>query len=537
MEEAARILIAGKPDGFGKMISNVITEHLRQKYACRVTFAVYADELLKLARSRVFDVFIVIADSISFGAENSSPFPEKQAEMVLELIRHLKRLHHIPVLTLHGHGDTDFGEKIDAADLSLKYPRIFDELRAAVQGIFEGKFDEKAAERRKLVSGRSRGTVLIVDDDAAFCLVCKAFLESTGFKSHMAHSAAQAVSILKKIKTDILITSLLFAGLSRHYLTPLIKHRFNADVIILANSTEARGRDRENSAGNLLYKPVSASELQDSVERTMRRRHLEKFRQKYGYAGQKIRRADKQPFSKTEYFLSGGRYAAAIIPEEEGLGLMEKLASHRREFEIWPHEPDEREALLPDTQKRCDPNRLLEVFDRLRLMDGCTLDYYLNRFNGFCLPHVYDRRTDSAPVNSHGEFIERFPYRRDRFRHIAVEPSPSGYFQFAVFYNAACQFHLWRHCRFGLTRPVITEKQLKDSLDFISGESRRKEFLKKYSTKPRLGVLACEDLVKVIFIAFNPFQGLYYLHTYIRSNVIEHVDRSKILECDSSFGF
>jgi hypothetical protein len=269
----------------------------------------------------------------------------------------------------------------------------------------------------------------------------------------------------------------------------------------------------------------------------MRRRNLDKFRQKYGYAGKKSRGTKEKQFSKTEYFLSNGRHTAAVIPEKEGLELTGKLESLRKVFGALQDEPGGGGPLPPDRRKWYDPNRFFEVFDRLRPMDGTTLDYYFHRFDGFGLPYVYTRRIDSEPVTDHREFIERFPYLRSRIRHIEVEPSPSGYFQFAVFYSAVCQFHLFRHCRWGLTQPVVTENQLKGSLDFLAGDAKRRELLEKYSFRPRLGVLMCEDLVKVRFIAFNPFRGLYFKHTYIRSNVIEHVDRITLPGCDSRFGF
>jgi hypothetical protein len=167
-------------------------------------------------------------------------------------------------------------------------------------------------------------------------------------------------------------------------------------------------------------------------------------------------------------------------------------------------------------------------------MDGCTLDYYFHRFAGFGLPYVYTRRIDSEPITDHREFIGRFPHPRGRIRHIEVEPSPSGYFQFAVFYNAVCQSHLSRHCRWGMTQPVVSENQLRRTLDFIAGEAKGRELLEKHSIRPRLSVLMWEDVVKVIFIAFNPFRGLYFKHTYIRSNVIEYAGRVKIPDCDIS---
>jgi len=539
IKRQVRILIAGRPDGFGRLVSEVIENHPGQKYDLHLTFAKHADEFLILVRDQVFDVFVVIADSISFSPQTPGPCLEDHEQLVLQLIRHLKGRYDPPVLAVHGWGDADFGEKIDAADCSLKYPRIFDELREALQGLIDGTFDEKAAESRRLASDRRRGSVLIVDDAVTICQVCKSFLESKGFKSHIAHSTEQALSILDKFKPDVVITDLLRPGINGIYLTSLIKKQYDADVIIMTGYTEICDHERavRIGAADLLCRPVGLGELQDSVEKIIRRRNLEKFRQKFGYAGKKNRGTEEKQFSQTEYFLSNGRHTAAIIPEKEGLGLMGKLKSLWKVFRALPDKPDGDGTLPPDRRKRYDPNRFFEVFDRLRPMEGCTLDYYFHRFSGFGLPYVYTRRIDSAPVTDHREFMARFPYQRSRIRHIEVEPSPSGYFQFAVFYNAVCQSHLFGHCRWGLTRPVLTEKQLKDTLDFISGEARRKEFLKKHSTRPRLAVLACEDLAKVIFIAFNPFRGLYHLHTYIRSNAIEHVDRIKILDCDSSFGF
>jgi len=307
----------------------------------------------------------------------------------------------------------------------------------------------------------------------------------------------------------------------------------------MVNSTEACGQQKAigNGAVDLLCKPFELSDLQDSLERLIRRRNLEKFRGKFGYPAKKRADSREKRFSKTEYFLSGGRHTAAIIPEEEGLALLGRVDSLLREFNTLPDEPEGDGILLAGRGKRFDPNRFLEIFDRLHLRDGCTLDCYLYRFDGFKLPYIYARRIDSEPITDHREFIERFPFRRCRIRHIAAEPSPSGYFQFAVFYNTVSQFHLLRHCRLGLTHPVVAQHQLKRALDFIAGEAGRKEIMRKYSLKSRLGVLMCEDVGKVIFIACNPLRGLYFQHTYIRSDAIEHVAEINIPGCDNRSGF
>jgi len=353
---------------------------------------------------------------------------------------------------------------------------------------------------------------------------------------HLAQSTGHAISILNKIRIDVIITGILFPGLDRHLLQRLIKRRFKADVSVMVDSTEASGQQQDTGTGAVDYlcKPFELNDLQDSLERLIRRRNLEKFRLKFGYDGEAEAGTGEKNFSHTEYFLSGGRHTAAIIPEEEGLELMQKLGSLLREFRSLAGEADGDGTLIAGRENRYDPNRLFEVFDRLRPMDGCTLDYCLYRFDEFKLPYIYTRRIDAEPINDHGEFIRRFPHRRCRIGHIEAEPSPSGYFQLAVFYNTVSQFHLSRHCRPGLAHPVVAQDQLQRALDCIAGEAGRREIMRKYSLRSRLGVLMCEDVVKVIFIAFNPSRGLYFQHTYIRSDEIEHVAEIDIPGCDSS---
>jgi hypothetical protein len=118
-----------------------------------------------------------------------------------------------------------------------------------------------------------------------------------------------------------------------------------------------------------------------------------------------------------------------------------------------------------------------------------------------------------------------------------MEPSPYGYFQFALLNHTAEQFHLFRHSPFGFTWPVVSGKQLERILDSIAGNVSGKELQKAREINPRQYVYESEGIVKVGFVAFSPLRGLYLHHTYIQSNLIEHVSRIKIVDCESSLAF
>jgi CheY-like chemotaxis protein len=527
-----RVLIAGEPVGFGGLVSEVIGEHLGQKYDLRVAFAGHVDEVLRLAQDRVLDILIVDVEGIAFDFKVSDPFLEAGKKQMLQLIRNLKSQYGVPVLALYGWGGLDFGERIAEADFSVRHPRIFDELREVVTGLIEGTLDQKAVDMRMPATDRRRGAVLIVDKDKSVCQSYKAFLETKGFESFIALRSDQALEILDQIQVDIVVTGTLMPDVNATELTRLIREKYDSQVIILTDCSKTCDHEKAARMGayDFLYRPVLPEELLDSVERIIRRRKLEKFRRKFGCAGKQIKIVQDGRFSKTEYFLSCGASAAAIIPEKEGLKLMKKLASVRKDFRALLQKRQPGEALDPVNPEIYDPNRLFEVFDRLHPMDGCTLDTFLDRSSGFGLPYVYTRKTSCATVKSPEEFNRRFPHRKDRLRHIEVEPSPSGYFQFAVFNNMVSQFHLFCLHDRGFMQPVVTGRQLKRILDFSVGEALKRELLEERAIKPRMSVWESEGIVIVRFIVSDSAGDLYFQQTYIRSNIIEHVSRSKIVQ-------
>jgi len=533
LKQQIEILITGKPEVFGRLASEVIEAGPGRIYDLRITFAEHVDELLRFVRDREFDIFIVIVGDISFSYETSKPSPETLRKRAMKLIRRLKSRYDKPVLILHGWNDLDFGEKIEGADCSIKHPRIYNKLREAVHEIIEGTFDAKSAQKRMPVPDTGRGTILIVDDDLSTCLDCKAFLDSKGFETRAAHSASQAAAILNQTKIDVVVINVQMPDVSGFKFIRAVKKKYDVDVILITACTETGDYDETqcSETGYPVYSPALPHDMYERIEQIVRRRKLEKFRRKFGIT-KKI-----EEESATEYFISGEASSAGIIPEEERPELMERLASLRNKVGKLPGEYDSCEPFSRHKPEKYHPNRLFEVFDRLHLMDGCTLDCYFNRFSGFGLPYVYSRRTDSAPVESISDFNKQFPHRRDRLRHIEIEPSPYGYFQFALLNHTAEQFHLFRHSPFGFTWPVISRKQLGRIFDSIAGNVSAEELQKARIVNPRQYVWESEGIVKIGFVAFSPLRGLYFHHTYIQSNLIEHVSRIKIVDCESSMAF
>ena len=74
IKRQAEILVTGKPEAFGRLVSEVIEAGPGRTYDLRVTFAEHVDELLRLVRDREFGVFIVIADDIFFSYETSNQY-------------------------------------------------------------------------------------------------------------------------------------------------------------------------------------------------------------------------------------------------------------------------------------------------------------------------------------------------------------------------------------------------------------------------------------------------------------------------------
>jgi hypothetical protein len=110
-------------------------------------------------------------------------------------------------------------------------------------------------------------------------------------------------------------------------------------------------------------------------------------------------------------------------------------------------------------QLEFDVNRYFSVFDHLSIQPGYTLDYvYLRDFGG-AKPVVYAREINADPYDSYEAFVranhseiqgshEKIKHAADYLRHIQIDDTPQGYFQFVVLSIMGDQFYLRWHANY-----------------------------------------------------------------------------------------
>ncbi len=108
-----------------------------------------------------------------------------------------------------------------------------------------------------------RPKILVVEDDTVIRELIHIFLEKSGFQSFTAISAEAALDILKNQEIGIVLTDVQLPGMNGLELTKIIRHRYNADVIIMTGYSldytieEAMAR----GASDLIIKPIRLEDL------------------------------------------------------------------------------------------------------------------------------------------------------------------------------------------------------------------------------------------------------------------------------------
>lgn len=119
-------------------------------------------------------------------------------------------------------------------------------------------------------------TVLVIDDEVAFCDVVCEILNSAGYKSLQAHNAKQAWDVLERVELDIIISDVMMPdtdGLT--FIRRLRAEPRWSDLPIIVASAKATAADRqmaiEAGANGYLVKPFSSDELEAVVSETLLR--------------------------------------------------------------------------------------------------------------------------------------------------------------------------------------------------------------------------------------------------------------------------
>jgi hypothetical protein len=153
-----------------------------------------------------------------------------------------------------------------------------------------------------------------------------------------------------------------------------------------------------------------------------------------------------------------------IVPFEESSRLFECLDLLTGQIGEMPS-PELLSSAEPAAE-RFDVNRFLEVFDNVKLRDGCTLDYVYHNDASWGAPFVYTRKKSDKPLGSLKEYMER--YDKDKkgqncFEHIYFEKTPLGYFQFAQFTISVHLFYRYWHA-YSSQNIIFRPERLKEIL-------------------------------------------------------------------------
>jgi CheY-like chemotaxis protein len=130
--------------------------------------------------------------------------------------------------------------------------------------------------RRTPGFGRSNGhaprspSVLIVDDEPAFCFAMAEILRLNGYEVIQANSVHEALSTLENTMPDLILTDIMMPGSDGlAFIRQLRSRDVWAKIPTIAVSAKAMSQDRDAArdagADGYLAKPFSAQELQDTI--------------------------------------------------------------------------------------------------------------------------------------------------------------------------------------------------------------------------------------------------------------------------------
>jgi hypothetical protein len=247
-----------------------------------------------------------------------------------------------------------------------------------------------------------------------------------------------------------------------------------------------------------------------------------------------------------------GKRSIVTIPEEETLSLMQNLEDLGEQIGGIPEDFLSEEPVKHKPPNCFDANMFFEVFDKVKLREGYTLDYVYAYHGVGGQPILFTREITSPPIISIEELKAKFPnftHESNLITQVEFDKSPSGYFQFDVFNVVVHQFYLFWHAKYNDLCFIFVREQLEDVLRILDearsanknyrmqNESSRKINESDIRLNPRVKMEGnCS--ARVTTVTFTAWGGLYYRHGYLRwPNTIERVERELIAEYDCGIRF
>jgi CheY-like chemotaxis protein len=130
---------------------------------------------------------------------------------------------------------------------------------------------ETQMETAFMETAEAKGSILVVDDEPAICVVMGIILKLNGYCVYRAHNVPQAYSYLEETKPDLIVADIMMPGVDGLTMIRQIKSRPElADIPTVVLSALATEQDKaaaiQAGATAFLAKPFTSDELRDVIE-------------------------------------------------------------------------------------------------------------------------------------------------------------------------------------------------------------------------------------------------------------------------------
>jgi hypothetical protein len=184
------------------------------------------------------------------------------------------------------------------------------------------------------------------------------------------------------------------------------------------------------------------------------------------------------------------------------IAFTRRLKEYEKSMPSFDWEPSRLRSFAPSLDHDYNVNRVLRVFDLVRVEPGYLLDYmYLYDGNGG-QPFLYARPADGTRVTSKEEYSKRFQLAmpdmllgheptdedsRPYLDHMAFEETDLGFLQFALFCMTARRFQLYWHSNYNNRIYILDNEERAERL-------RTRKFDLPTLSDEELGVLPFLDI-------------------------------------------
>jgi len=116
-----------------------------------------------------------------------------------------------------------------------------------------------------------KGSILVVDDEPAICVVMGIILKLHGYAVYRAHNVSQAYTYLEESKPDLIVADVMMPGIDGLTMIRQIKSKpelSDIPTVVLSalNSEPNREAALQAGANAFLAKPFTSNELKDVIE-------------------------------------------------------------------------------------------------------------------------------------------------------------------------------------------------------------------------------------------------------------------------------